>query len=219
MIRVVEHLTEGGVVGLNFRLTEDWAYILAMHHPLVADGSKTLQEVAESVYRRCFFIGDPHTLQDLVDDYNSRCIGKAADRLEHRILVVIDEAQLYLNAREWRKNAPWIQLFTQHRKMGLDLILIAHHIKFIDSQARELINYVSYVKNLQEDWRIPLLDIRFPFPLFIYTTKPRVGGGKGTWRFIRFNVPVSEMYNSHEIFAFDSLSGVIQDQGLFSNQL
>jgi hypothetical protein len=219
MIRVREHLIEGGVVGLNFRLTEDWAYIMALTHPCVLSGEMTLDYVAESLYKRCFYIGDPSTLEELVKQYNKRCIGKVADRVERRVFVVIDEAQLFLNAREWRKNAPWVQLFTQHRKMGLDLLLIAHHIKFVDSQARDLISYVSRVVNLQEDWRIPLLDIRFPFPFFIYTTKPRVGGGRGSWRLLRFNPAISEMYDSYEIFAHDALSGTVETQGVISSQL
>ncbi len=219
MLRVYEHLLEGGVVGLNFRLTEDWAYIFASIHPHVLDGSSSIKEVAESVYNRCFFIGDVATLEELCRLYSGRCIGPAAERYERKVLVVIDEAQLYLNAREWRKNAPWIQLFTQHRKMGLDLILLAHHIRFIDAQARELISMVSRVMNLQEDFRVPLLDIRFPWPFFIYITKPRLSGGRGSWRLLRFNLAVAEMYDTHEIFAFDTLSTAVESQGVFNDQL
>ncbi|MCI5211372.1 MAG: hypothetical protein D3910_21895 [Candidatus Electrothrix sp. ATG2] len=219
MLRVFNHLLEGGVVGLNFRLTEDWAYIFASVHPHVLDGSSSIAQVAESAYKRCFYIGEVSTLESLCKHYNDRCIGPVAKRFERRILVVLDEAQLYLNAREWRKNAPWVQLFTQHRKMGLDLILLAHHIRFIDAQARELIAMISRVMNLQESFRVPLLDIRFPHPFFIYITKPRLSERGGSWRLLRFSQAVGEMYDSHEIFAFDSLAGEIEAQGVFNDQL
>ncbi|MCI5133634.1 MAG: hypothetical protein D3920_00895 [Candidatus Electrothrix sp. AW2] len=219
MVRVVEHLLEGGVVGLNFRLTEDWAYLFATLHPHVIDGTASIHQVAESVYKRCFFIGDVSSLESLCRHYNDRCIGPVAKRYERRILVVIDEAQLYMNAREWRKNRPWIEMFTQHRKMGLDLLLIAHHIRFIDAQARELIGTVSRSINFCENIRIPLLDIRFPWPFFIYVSKPHLSQGRGSWRFVRFNMTVAEMYDSHEIFAYDSLSSTVETQGVVNDQL
>lgn len=68
--------------------------------------------------------------------------------LEHKfhedgILLVIDEAQLLFNAREWSKQgrSDWLSFFTQHRKFGFEIVLIAQFDRMIDRQIRSLIEY------------------------------------------------------------------------------
>ena len=62
---------------------------------------------------------------------------------EEHILLVIDEAQLLFNAREWNKGdrAGWISFFTQHRKLGYRVILIAQFDRMLDRQIRSVIEY------------------------------------------------------------------------------
>lgn len=62
---------------------------------------------------------------------------------EEHILLVIDECQLLFNAREWNKGnrAAWISFFTQHRKLGYRIILVAQFDRMIDRQIRSLIEY------------------------------------------------------------------------------
>ena len=62
---------------------------------------------------------------------------------EEHILLVIDEAQLLFNAREWNKGdrAGWISFFTQHRKLGYKVILIAQFDRMLDRQIRSVIEY------------------------------------------------------------------------------
>lgn len=62
---------------------------------------------------------------------------------EGAILLVIDECQLLFNAREWQKEgrAQWLSFFTQHRKYGYDITLIAQFDRMIDRQIRSLIEY------------------------------------------------------------------------------
>lgn len=60
---------------------------------------------------------------------------------EDRILLVVDECQLIFNARSWQKNSPWISFFTQHRKMGYRVILIAQQREMIDKQVRAVLEY------------------------------------------------------------------------------
>lgn len=62
---------------------------------------------------------------------------------EDSILLVIDEAQLIFNAREWSKQgrSDWLSFFTQHRKMGYHIILVAQFDMMIDKQIRSLIEY------------------------------------------------------------------------------
>lgn len=62
---------------------------------------------------------------------------------EGEIVLVIDESQILFNAREWNKTgrSDWLSFFTQHRKYGYDVILIAQFDKMLDSQIRALIEY------------------------------------------------------------------------------
>lgn len=60
---------------------------------------------------------------------------------EETLLLVLDECQLIFNTRDWRKNRGWISFFTQHRKMGYRVILIAQNMDMLDKQIRPLIEY------------------------------------------------------------------------------
>lgn len=62
---------------------------------------------------------------------------------EGRLKLVIDEAQLLFNSREWQKEgrAEWLSFFTQHRKYGYDIYLIAQFDRMLDRQIRSLIEY------------------------------------------------------------------------------
>lgn len=62
---------------------------------------------------------------------------------EGRYLLVIDECQLIFNARSWQKNSAegWVEFFTQHRKIGFDIILITQYDTMIDKQIRQCVEY------------------------------------------------------------------------------
>lgn len=62
---------------------------------------------------------------------------------EGRLRVYIDECQLLFNAREWQATGrkEWLSFFTQHRKYGYDVFLIAQFDRMIDRQIRSLIEY------------------------------------------------------------------------------
>ena len=71
--------------------------------------------------------------------------------IEGQTLVVIDEAQILFNSRDWGTNSnkrmAWIKFFSQHRKYGFNFIMIAQFDKMIDRQIRSLIEYeVSHMK-------------------------------------------------------------------------
>lgn len=60
---------------------------------------------------------------------------------EDEILLVIDEAQLLFNARDWqaKDRYEWLAFFTQHRKFGYEIILVTQMDRMIDRQVRGLI--------------------------------------------------------------------------------
>lgn len=62
---------------------------------------------------------------------------------EDHILLVIDEAQLLFNTREWGKpdRKQWVSFFSQHRKLGYHVILVAQYSEMLDKQVRALFEY------------------------------------------------------------------------------
>lgn len=60
---------------------------------------------------------------------------------EDCILLVIDEAQLVFNSRNWNQGQRmvWIEFFSQHRHFGYKVILIAQFDRMIDRQIRSLV--------------------------------------------------------------------------------
>ncbi len=62
---------------------------------------------------------------------------------EGAILLVLDECQLLFNARDWQQKGrnDWLSFFTQHRKFGYDITLIAQFDRMIDRQIRSLVEY------------------------------------------------------------------------------
>ena len=93
-------------------------------HTCVEDQDLTPEFLAE--FSRNFFGGRKLTKKD-----------------EDTILLVIDECQLMFNSREYQKKDRkiWIKFFTQHRKLGYRVILIAQMDKMLDKQIRGVIEY------------------------------------------------------------------------------
>lgn len=62
---------------------------------------------------------------------------------EDELWLVIDEAQLLFNSREWQNLAKsgWLSFFSQHRHYGFKVILIAQFDRMLDRQVRSLIEY------------------------------------------------------------------------------
>ena len=81
---------------------------------------------------------------------------------EGRILLFIDESQLLFNSREWGRQdrAGWLSFFTQHRKYGYDIFLIAQFDRMLDRQIRSLIEYnVIHRKFSNGSWKVKLLGL------------------------------------------------------------
>ena len=57
--------------------------------------------------------------------------------------MIIDEAQLLFNSREWQNvsRQGWLSFFSQHRHYGYDVILVAQFDRMLDRQVRCLIEY------------------------------------------------------------------------------
>lgn len=69
-------------------------------------------------------------------------LGKSAKvKDEDRILLVLDEAQLLFNARQWQLTDAkgWLSFFTQHRKLCYHVILVAQFDRMLDRYIRSIL--------------------------------------------------------------------------------
>lgn len=62
---------------------------------------------------------------------------------EDTILLIVDECQCLWNSRRWsdRDRLAWVEFFSQSRKAGYEVILIAQSSKMVDNQFRMVIEY------------------------------------------------------------------------------
>ena len=62
---------------------------------------------------------------------------------EGAISLYIDEAQVIFSNREWNAQGrkDWIRFFTQHRKLGYNVYIVAQNHEMIDKQIRSLVEY------------------------------------------------------------------------------
>lgn len=75
---------------------------------------------------------------------------------EGELLLVIDEAQLLFNSREWQNigRQGWLSFFSQHRHYGFDIVLIAQFDRMLDRQVRGLIEYESIHRKVSRAGKI-----------------------------------------------------------------
>ena len=123
---------------------------------------------------------------------------------EGELWLFIDEAQLMFNAREWdaRGRKDWLQFFTQHRKYGYDVFLIAQFDRMLDRQIRSLIEYeVVHRKVSNFGIRGRIFSLLAGGNLFVavkvwYPMKEKVGS-----EFFKYHKRFSELYDSYKDFS------------------
>lgn len=80
----------------------------------------------------------PEFLAEKSNEYFSK-----HDFHESEIILVLDEAQLVFNSRNWadKSRMGFLEFMSQSRHLGYDVILIAQSVDMIDKQFRALIEY------------------------------------------------------------------------------
>lgn len=126
---------------------------------------------------------------------------------EGSILLVIDECQLLFNSREWQRENrnQWLEFFTQHRKLGYDITLIAQFDRMIDRQIRSLIEY-EYIHRKLSNFGVKgwILSVIMGGNTFVavkiwYPLKERLGA-----EFIHARKNLWSIYDSYALFDTDA---------------
>lgn len=127
---------------------------------------------------------------------------------ENQYLIVIDEAQLKFNNRDWNdsERAAWISFFTQHRKLGFDVLLICQFPGMLDKQIRPLIEYEVVHRKFASFGLVSKIIAALTFNrlyarvIYYMPTKTRISGG------CYFLTPgMCKFYDSHALFSGQEL--------------
>lgn len=121
-------------------------------------------------------------------------------RKEHQTLIVIDEAGIKFNSREWnnKDRLKWLDFFSQHRKYGFDIVLIAQADIMLDKQLRQFIeNEVNHRNLLSCPFPVKIIApvYRFAAVKWWYSNKMPLGV-----EYIRYSKKIGNLYNSFEGF-------------------
>lgn len=126
---------------------------------------------------------------------------------EGQTLLVIDEAQCIFNSRDTlyaKDRMLWIKFFSQHRKFGYNIILIAQFDRMLDRQIRSLVEY-EVIHRKVNNFKIGFL---VPFPLFVKVETWYGMKEKTSSQFYLYRKKLNGLYDSYKAFDNEFLKEV-----------
>lgn len=121
---------------------------------------------------------------------------------ERQTLLMIDEASILFNSRDYARKdrSDWVKFFSQHRKLGYDVILITQQDRSLDRQIRGQIEY-NYIHRKLTNFGIKGWIIRFiTFKQFVcvhiwYPIKTRMD-----CEYFRIKKKIADSYDTFSMF-------------------
>jgi zona occludens toxin (predicted ATPase) len=170
--RIKAALERGQVVATNVALHDGWATAIARSNPFTRLVPGRVRKKAAR-YEQRLIVSD-----DLDELFRVRLHGDG----ESRGVMVLDEAHNWMNGRSWdvdetggtERNArsvavnrrmTVVKFFTQHRKLGWEVVLITQAAENLDAQVRRLCEFNTRLRNLRQ-FKVAGITL-FPFNLFI----------------------------------------------------
>lgn len=123
---------------------------------------------------------------------------------EDYIYLVIDEAQLVFNCREWNAKGrqEWIKFFQLHRKLGYRVIMITQVCKMLDNQIRGLVEYeILHRKASNFGFKGCLVSAFFLSPsVFIAVRMWAVLRERVDAKIYRYSRKIAKMYDTNKVY-------------------
>lgn len=130
---------------------------------------------------------------------------------EGSCLLIVDEAGIMFNAREWQNRhndrMEWIKFFSQSRKLGYDVILVAQDERMIDRQIRNVHEWVVKHVSMHEYFRW------LPIKVFGYVSYWAGGEFRGKVHLSVLRRSVAKRYDSMRMFGDGSIGDVARVAG------
>lgn len=122
---------------------------------------------------------------------------------EDYILLVVDEAQLLFNSRDWgqKDRMAWIEFLSQHRHYGYKVVFVCQFDRMIDRQIRALVEYEYVHRRLGNfGWKGKAICLLFGGELFVcskrfYGLKEFIGA-----EYMRKHKKYFRLYDSYSTF-------------------
>jgi len=196
-LKILPHLAAGGYVATNIEMR--------------------LEGVADYILKRTGKVFDPSRLRILTEE-EAPSFHKyiPPGNPEVQVLVVLDEAHLFFNSRDWAKSdkehRATFNLATQHRKYYLDIILISQHFANIDSQFLRLVEELWRFRDLGK-WRVPFPGFgwfRIPFVRFLAIVFDRNGKTVLRRYWQSFDKLIGAAYNTRAVSKGSQMSGGVE---------
>lgn len=123
--------------------------------------------------------------------------------VEKQTLLCIDECQTFFNPREFNRSdrLDWNNFFSQHRKLGYEVILVTQTDRLIDRQIRALVEYEVKHRKVN-NFKFGKMS---PVPLFCaitywYGVRERLGS-----QFFIYRKKLGDLYDSYKMFEKDNV--------------
>lgn len=128
--------------GKSLHQAEEIYYILRAGKPVLANFEVNTDVIKTRHLGEFYYISNEILSPELLIKY-SQIYFRDHKFKEGQIRLFLDECQILFNAREWSKKGrkEWLSFFSQHRKYGYDIYLVAQFDRMIDRQIRSLIEY------------------------------------------------------------------------------
>lgn len=133
--------TPGSGKSLHQAMNIHWA--LKLRKPVIANF-----EINDSAYEPGLFrfVDNPDMTPEFLEEFALSYFADndhARKNREGSIKLYLDECQLLFNARDWnaKDRLRWVRFFSQHRKLGYDIYMVAQFDTMIDKQIRSLVEY------------------------------------------------------------------------------
>lgn len=130
--------------GKSLHIAKEIRSRLRMFDRIIIGNFYVNQKVIPKTKGQYLYIANDRLTPDRLLKFSRRLSAHLGRRLkEGEIFLVIDEAQLLFNSREWQNVAKsgWLSFFSQHRHYGYNVVLIAQFDRMLDRQVRSLIEY------------------------------------------------------------------------------
>lgn len=130
-------------------------------------------------------------------------LNKEGKMKEKQTLVVLDECQTMFNSRSWnvKGRADWVILFSQHRKLGYEFLLISQDKAFVDKQIRAQFQWDYEHRNLKNFKTFGMfLSLISGGNFFVVVVKSMDIGKKDHAEFRGSSKRYYKLYDSYRIF-------------------
>lgn len=141
MIVLYSGLPGGGKTTDVARLIYRWLHVYK--RPVIANFKFNAKACNPKGRGDFLYMDNKDITQDFLIDFSEQYLKYWGLKkvVEEEILLVLDESQLLFNSRAWHNQdrMGWVSFFSQHRKLGYRVILIAQDAIMLDKQIRVMI--------------------------------------------------------------------------------